>query len=50
MLYALEMTSMRKTKEKKLDIEKMKMLRWMPGVIKLNRNRNENISESLTFI
>ena len=34
----------KKAQEKKLDVAEMKMLRWMSGVIKLDRNRNETIS------
>ena len=34
---------MKKAQEKKLDVAEMKMLRWMSGVTKLDRIRNERI-------
>ena len=34
---------MKKAQEKKLDVAEVRMLRWMIGVIKLDRIRNERI-------
>ena len=34
---------MKKAQENKLDVAEMRMLRWMRGVIKLDRIRNERI-------
>ena len=34
---------MKRAQEKKLDVTKMRMLRWMSGVTKLDRIRNERI-------
>ena len=34
---------MKKAQEKKLDVSEMRMLRWMNGVTKLGRIRNERI-------
>ena len=34
---------MKKTQQKKLDVAEMRMLRWMSGVTKLDRIRNERI-------
>ena len=34
---------MKKAQEKKLDVAEMRMLRWMSGVTKLDRIRNERI-------
>ena len=35
--------AVKKAQEKKLDVAEMRMLRWMSGVTKLNRIRNERI-------
>ena len=43
MLYGAETWSVKKAQEKKLDVAEMRMLRWMSGVTKLDRIRNERI-------
>ena len=43
MVYSAEMWAMKKAQEKKLDVAEMRMLRWMSGVTKLDRIRNERI-------
>ena len=43
MLYGAETWVSKKTQEAKLDVTEMKMLRWMCGVTKLDRIRNERI-------
>ena len=40
-MYGAERRAMKKTHEKKLDVAEMRMLRWMSGVTKLDRIRNE---------
>ena len=42
-MYGAETWAMKKAQEKKLDVAEMRMLRWMCGVTKLNRIRNERI-------
>ena len=42
-MYGAETWTVKKTQEKKLDVAEMRMLRWMSGVTKLNRIRNERI-------
>ena len=41
MMYGAETWAMKKAQEKKLDVAEMRMLRWMSGVTKLDRIRNE---------
>ena len=43
MMYGAETWAVTKAQEKKLDVAEMRMLRWMSGVIKLCRIRNEII-------
>ena len=43
MMYGAETWAVKKAQEKKLDVAEMRMLRWMSGVTKLDRNRNERI-------
>ena len=43
MMYGAETWAVKKAKEKKLDVAEMRMLRWMSGVTKLDRIRNERI-------
>ena len=41
--YGAETWAVKKSQEKKLDVAEMRMLRWMSGVTKLDRIRNERI-------
>ena len=43
MMYGAESWAVKKAQEKKLDVAEMRMLRWMSGVSKLDRIRNERI-------
>ena len=43
MMYGAETCAVKKTQEQKLDVAEMRMLRWMSGVTKLDRIRNERI-------
>ena len=43
MLYGAEAWAVKKPHEKKLDVAEMRMLRWMRGVTKMDRIRNERI-------
>ena len=43
MTYSAETLAVKKAQEKKLDVAEMRMLRWMSGVTKLDRIRNERI-------
>ena len=43
MMYGAETWTVKKAQEKKLDVVEMRMLRWMSGVTKLDRIRNEII-------
>ena len=43
MMYGAETWAVKKAQEKKLDVAEMGMLRWMNGVTKLDRIRNERI-------
>ena len=43
MVYGAETWAMKKEQEKKLDVAEMRILRWMSGVTKLDRIRNERI-------
>ena len=42
-MYSAETWAVKKAQEKKLDVAEMRMLRWMSGVTKLDRIRNERI-------
>ena len=42
-MYGAETRAVKKAQEKKLDVAEMRMLRWMCGVTKLDRIRNERI-------
>ena len=43
MMYGAETWAVKKAHEKKLDVAEMMMLKWMSGVTKMNRIRNERI-------
>ena len=43
MMYGAETWAVKKAQENKLDVAEMRMLRWMSGVTKLDRIRNERI-------
>ena len=43
MMYGAETWAVKKAQEKKLNVAEMRMLRWMSGVTKLDRIRNERI-------
>ena len=43
MIYGAETWAVKKAQEKTLDVADMRMLRWMSGVTKLDRIRNERI-------
>ena len=43
MMYSTDTWAVKKVQENKLDMAEMRMLRWMCGVTKLDRNRNERI-------
>ncbi len=45
MMYGAETWAVKKAHEKKLDVAEMRMLRWMSGVTKMDRIRNERIIE-----
>ena len=42
-MYGADTWAVKKAHEKKLDVAEMRMLRWMSGVTKMNRIRNERI-------
>ena len=42
-MYDVETWAVKKAQEKKLDVAETRMLRWMSGVTKLDRIRNERI-------
>ena len=50
MLYGTETASMRKTEEKKMDVAEMRMLRWMSGVTREDRIRNDYIRGSTKVV
>ena len=50
MLYGTETASMKKTEEKRMDVAEMRMLRWMSGVTREDRIRNEYIRGSTKVI
>ena len=43
MTYGMEAAPLKKTEEKKMDVTENKMLRWMSGLTKLDRIRNEKL-------
>ena len=43
MMYGAETWAVKKGHEKKLDVAEVRMLRWMSGVTKMDRIRNERI-------
>ena len=43
MMYGADKWATKKAQEKKLDVAEMRMLRWMSGVTKMDRIRNERI-------
>ena len=43
MMHGAETWAVKKAHEKKLDVAEMRMLRWMSGVTKMDRIRNERI-------
>ena len=43
MTYGLEAAPLKKTEARKLDVTEMKMLRWMSGVTRMDRVRNDHI-------
>ena len=47
MMYGAETRTVKKVQEKKLDVAEMRMSRWMGGVTKLDRIRNERISGTM---
>ena len=49
-LYGTEAASMKKTEEKKMDVAEMRMLRWMSGVTREDRIRNEYIRGSTKVV
>ena len=46
MVYRAETWTVKTAHEKKMEVAEMKMLRWMGGVTKLDKIRNEKIRES----
>ena len=50
MLYGTETASLKKTEEKRMDVAEMRMLRWMCGVTREDRIRNEYIRGSTKVV
>lgn len=50
MTYGLETAPLRGVEERKLDVAEMKMLRWMVGVTRIDRIRNEYIRGSVKLV
>ena len=46
MIYGAETWTVKKAQEKTLDVAEIRMLRWMNGVTKLDRIRNERDRET----
>lgn len=49
-LYVAETWLLKKTKEKKLGVAKMRMLRWMCGVTRVNSIRNDRIRGTVQLV
>ena len=49
-MYGAETRAVKKAQEKKLDVAEMRMLRWMSGVTKLDRIRNERINRGTSKV
>ncbi len=47
MMYGAETWAVKKGQEKKLDVAEMRMIRWMSGVTKLDRSRNDRIRRTM---
>ena len=47
MTYGLEAAPLKKTEGRKLDVAEMKMLRWMCGVTRMDRVKNEHVRGSV---
>ena len=43
LMYGAEIWALKKAQENKLEVSEMRMLRWMCGVTKLDKIRNERI-------
>ena len=50
MIYGAETWAVKIAQEKKLDVAELRMLRWMSGVTKLDRIRNERIIETTKVV
>ena len=50
MLHGTEAASMKKTEEKRMDVAEMRMLRWMCGVKREDRIRNEYVRGSVKVV
>ena len=50
MMYGADTWTVKKAQEKKLDVAEMRMLRWMSGVTKLGRIRNDKIRGTTTVV
>ena len=46
MVYGAETWAVKKAHEKKMEVAEMKMLRWMSGVTRLDKIRNEKIKDA----
>ena len=46
MVYGAETWSVKKAHDKKLDVTEMRLLRWMCGVTKMEKIRNETITRT----
>ena len=50
MIYGAEAWPIKKTQENKLDVAEMRMLRWMCGVTRWDRIRNEHIRGTVKVV
>ena len=50
MLYGTEAANMGKTEDKRMDVAEMRMLRWMCGVTREDRIRNEYVRGSVKVV
>ena len=50
LLYGSETWALKKTQERKIEVAEMRMLRWMCGVTKLDRIRNEHIRGTVKVV